>query len=70
MISVKDAAKLLNTSPQTVRIGLQRGLFPFGTAIKTSSKYTYFIYKKKLNEYVEISERGREREASLTDTAE
>ena len=58
MISVKDAAKLLNTSPQTVRIGLQRGLFPFGTAVKTSSKYTYIIYKKKLAEYVETDEKG------------
>lgn len=54
MISVTECARLLNTSPQTIRIGLQRGLFPFGTAVKTSSKYTYIIYKKKLEEYIDL----------------
>ena len=40
-------------SPQTLRLGLQRNQFPFGTAIKTSSKYTYVIYDKKLKEYID-----------------
>lgn len=54
MISVEETARLLNKSPQTIRIGLQRGVFPFGTAVKTSSKHTYIIYRKKLEEYIDL----------------
>jgi len=54
MISIEETAKILGKSPQTIRIGLQRGLFPFGTAVKTSSKHTYIIYKKKLEEFVDL----------------
>lgn len=53
-ITVNDVAEALGVSPQSVRIGLQRGLLPFGSAIKTSSKYTYVIYEKKLKEYIDI----------------
>lgn len=53
-ITVNEVAEALGCSPQSVRIGLQRGLFPFGSAIKTSSKYTYVIYEKKLKEYIDI----------------
>ena len=52
--TVNDVAERLGCAPQTIRLGLQRGEFPFGTAIKTSSKYTYVIYPEKLKEYVEI----------------
>ncbi len=53
-ITVNDVADALGCSPQSVRIGLQRGLLPFGSAIKTSSKYTYVIYEKKLKEYIDL----------------
>ena len=53
-ITIADVANALGCSPQSVRIGLQRGHFPFGTAIKTSSKYTYVIYEKKLKEYIDF----------------
>lgn len=50
---VSDAAKLLGMSPQTLRLGLQQGLFPFGVAIKTSPKrYTYYINSTALGEYL------------------
>lgn len=52
--TVNEIAARLGCSPQTVRLGLQRGEFPFGTAIKTSSKYTYVIYGEKLKEYINI----------------
>lgn len=51
-IKVNDVAALLGISPQSLRLGLQRNQFPFGTAIKTSERYTYVIYEKKLKEYV------------------
>jgi len=51
-ISVKEAAKILGKSEQFVRIGLQRGLLPIGTAVKMSSVWTYHISPKLLSEYV------------------
>lgn len=53
-LTVNDVAAHLGCSPQTVRLGLQRGELPFGTAIKTSSKYTYIIYSEKLKEYINL----------------
>ena len=53
-IKVNDVASLLGISPQSLRLGLQRNQFPFGTAIKTSERYTYVIYEKKLKEFLDI----------------
>ena len=54
-LDIKTAAKLMNKSEQFVRIGLQRNLLPFGVAVKTSSKYTYYISYKKFSEYTGVS---------------
>jgi hypothetical protein len=51
-MKIKEAAELMGKSQQFVRIGLQRGLLPFGTAVKMSSKWTYYISPKKFYEYV------------------
>ena len=51
-IKVKYAAQLMGKSEQFVRIGLQRNLLPFGTAIKMSSMWTYHISPKKFYEYM------------------
>ncbi|WP_300382421.1 hypothetical protein [Clostridium sp.] len=51
-ISVKEAAKIMGKSEQFVRIGLQRGLLPFGNAIQMSTIYTYYISPKLFKEYV------------------
>lgn len=53
-MSVKECAELLNKSQQFVRIGLQRGILPFGYAIKMSGRYTYHISKHKVYEYLGI----------------
>lgn len=52
-LTINDVSLMLGISPQTLRLGLQRNQFPFGVAIKTSSKYTYVIYDKKLKEYID-----------------
>ena len=54
VITVADVAKALNKSPQYIRICLQRGLLPFGTACKmpNSGQWTYVIFPKKFKEYV------------------
>ena len=50
-ISIKEAAARLGKSEQFVRIGLQQGILPIGTAVKMSSRWTYHISPKKLEEY-------------------
>lgn len=51
-MTVKECATLLGKSEQFVRIGLQRGILPFGYAVKMSSKWTYHISKSKVKEYL------------------
>ena len=53
-IAVNEVAQAVGLSAQSVRVGLQRGSLPFGSAIKTSSKYTYVIYEKKLKEFIDL----------------
>lgn len=55
-LTVKETANLLNKSQQFVRIGLQRGILPFGYAIKMSGKYTYHISKVKVYDYLGITQ--------------
>lgn len=51
-VTVTECAKLLNKSQQFVQIGLQRGILPFGYAIKMSSVWTYHISDAKVHEYL------------------
>ena len=51
-ITVSDAAKALGVSSQFVRIGLQRKTLPIGTAVKMSSRWTYYISPQKLEEFI------------------
>ena len=51
---VEEAAKHLEMNPQTLRLALQQGLFPFGVAVKTSpNRYTYKIFPNRLTKYLE-----------------
>lgn len=53
-IKVSDAARILGKSEQFVRVGLQRNILPIGTAVQMSSKWTYHISPKLLEEYTGI----------------
>ena len=53
-VSVSECARMLGKSEQFVRVALQQGIFPFGFAVRTSSKYSYHISPKKLNEYIGV----------------
>ena len=53
-MKIAEVAEMLDTTPLTIRIGLQQGVFPFGEACKRradSKNYTYIIYPEKLREY-------------------
>lgn len=53
-ITVKQAAEQLGKSEQFVRIGLQRGLLPFGYAfIGSGKRWTYYINEADLKKYLD-----------------
>lgn len=52
MMKVAECAKLLGKSQQFVRVGLQRGVLPFGYAVKMSSVWTYHISAAKVYDYL------------------
>jgi hypothetical protein len=55
-MTIAEAAKLMGVSSQFVRIGLQRGILPFGYAVQVSKqRYTYFISRQKFSEHTGIS---------------
>ena len=54
-LSVAKAAEIMDVSQQFIRIGLQRGILPFGYAVQTSSKWTYYISPSKFTESTGIS---------------
>lgn len=50
-ILTTEAAEILNVSPQFVRIAMQQGKLPIGTAVQMSSVWTYHISEKLLADY-------------------
>lgn len=55
-LGVDKVAKLLHMTPQTIRMGLQQGVFPWGYAIKTSENHwCYFINAKRFSEIEQIT---------------
>ena len=53
-ITVQQAADVLNVSQQFIRIGLQKGTLPIGSAVKMSSRWTYHISEHLLEQYTGI----------------
>lgn len=51
-ITAEQIAPIMGRNPQAIRVGLQNGQYPFGTAYKKdgSTHYTYDIYPKKFYE--------------------
>lgn len=55
-MSVEEAARLLGVSQQFVRVGLQKGVLPFGWAVVISNKnYTYCISRELFEKYTGIN---------------
>ncbi|WP_242875946.1 hypothetical protein [Cellulosilyticum sp. I15G10I2] len=52
-IKVAEAAEIMGKSAQFIRVGLQKGILPFGHAVQIGNgKYTYYISPKLFKEYV------------------
>lgn len=55
-MTVAEASKLMGVSRQFIRVGLQKGIFPFGYAVQVSAdRFTYFISKQKFLEHTGIT---------------
>ena len=52
-VSVKMASKLMGKSEQFIRVGLRNDRLPFGTAVKLSSHWTYYISPKLFFDYIQ-----------------
>jgi hypothetical protein len=54
-MTIAEASKLMGVSRQFIRVGLQKGILPFGYAVQVSAKrFTYFISREKFIEYTGI----------------
>lgn len=51
-ISVTEAAKILDASPQFVRLALQQKALPIGIAVK-NRRWIYLIYREDVEAYVQ-----------------
>lgn len=51
-VPVSIAAQRIGKSAQFVRVGLQRNILPFGVAVQLSSRFSYHISPKLLDEYI------------------
>lgn len=49
-MTVKEAAASLGVSEQFIRVGLQRGVLPWGYAVKITKHYVYYINEMKFKE--------------------
>lgn len=59
-ISTEQAAKIIGATPEYVRLGLQQGRLPIGSAVKHLTRWTYNISPKLLEEYSGVKLRGEQ----------
>lgn len=51
-LSVEEAAKIMQVSPQFLRLTLQREGLPFGIAMKFESQWRYYINKIRFEKWM------------------
>jgi hypothetical protein len=51
-IPLKKAASILGISEELLRWAIRQGSLPIGTAIKRKKRFTYYINKDKLEQYI------------------
>ncbi len=58
-ITILEAAELMGTDPQFLRIALQKGRFPFVVAIKRK-RWAYYINRERFFKYLNATEESIE----------
>lgn len=63
-LTTQKVARIMGKSDEFVRVGLQRGLLPFGYAVKLPNrqKYTYYINPKQFQNYLGVDPISNEKE--------
>lgn len=51
-ITIQKASELMHKSPQFIRVGLQTGKLPFGSAVKVKNRWNYIIYPTIFYKYI------------------
>jgi hypothetical protein len=53
-LTTQQVARIMGKSDEFVRVGLQRGILPFGYAFKLPErkKYSYYINPKQFEEFI------------------
>ena len=64
-IPVRKAAMLMGKSEQFVRVGLRNDRLPFGSAVKMSKKWTYYISPILFYEYIGFTNKKVQRKTDL-----
>ena len=49
-MTIAEAAEAMGKPEQFIRVGLQRGVFPWGYAVKLEKHYSYFINARRFRE--------------------
>jgi len=49
-MTITEAAHAMGKPEQFIRVGLQRGVFPWGYAVKLEKHYSYFINARRFRE--------------------
>lgn len=50
-ITVREAARFLQTTPLTVRVAMEQGILPIGIVVKKQQRNTYLVYKELLQKW-------------------
>ncbi len=51
-ITVQEAARIMGVTPRFIHMGLQYNKFGFGTAIKMSKRWSYYINTERFLQYM------------------
>ena len=65
-IPVKLAASLMGKSEQYVRCGLRNNKLPFGSAVKMSKKWTYYISPILFYEHIGFTQKNVQRQTDYS----
>jgi len=55
-ITIKEASVLMHKSQQFIRVGLQTGRLPFGSAVKVNKRWNYIIYPDLFYQFIGVKE--------------
>lgn len=62
-VTIQVAAKIMKVTPRFLHMSLQQDRFPFGTAVKMGSEWSYYINTVRFVKYMDGEEVPYEKDA-------